>query len=245
MGHMNSNNPYNPTLVALDTPNLSQALELAKSLTDKVGGMKVGMEFFNANGPQGVKQIIDLGMPVFIDLKLSDIPNTVASGIRSLLPLQPFMVNIHILGGRKMMQAAVAATNEAEALGFSRPLLIGVTIVTSMEDADMAELGMSRSASDQVIHLAKLAQDCGLDGVVCSSHEIAGIKAACGDDFKTIVPGIRPKGVSAHDQKRIMTPAEAISQGADYLVVGRAITQATSPTKMADDIWQSVRYADL
>lgn len=242
---MTSNSPYNPTLVALDTPDLKHALKLAKSLADKVGGMKLGMEFFNANGPQGVKQIIDLGMPVFIDLKLSDIPNTVAAGIRSLLPLQPFMLNIHILGGRQMMQAAVAATNEAESLGYTRPMLIGVTIVTSMEDADMIEMGMTRSASDQVIHLAKLAQDCGLDGVVCSSHEIAGIKTACGAEFKTIVPGIRPKGVSAHDQKRVMTPAEAISQGADYLVVGRAITQADNPETMADDIWQSVRYADL
>ncbi|MBL1241928.1 MAG: orotidine-5'-phosphate decarboxylase [OCS116 cluster bacterium] len=242
---MNSNNPYNPTLVALDTPDLGHALKLAKSLADKVGGMKLGMEFFNANGPQGVKQIVDLGMPVFIDLKLSDIPNTVAAGIRALLPLEPFMLNIHILGGRQMMQAAVAAINEAETLGYTRPMLIGVTIVTSMEDADMQELGMNRTASEQVIHLAKLAQDCGLDGVVCSSHEIADIKAACGAEFKTIVPGIRPKGVAAHDQKRVMTPAEAINQGADYLVIGRAITQAEKPETMANDIWQSVRYADL
>lgn len=242
---MTSNSPYNPTLVALDTPDLKHAIKLAKSLADKVGGMKLGMEFFNANGPQGVKQIIDLGMPVFIDLKLSDIPNTVAAGIRSLLPLQPFMLNIHILGGRQMMQAAVAAANEAENLGYTRPMLIGVTIVTSMEDADMQELGIKHTASEQVIHLAKLAQDCGLDGVVCSSHEIAAIKAACGKEFKTIVPGIRPKGISAHDQKRIMTPAEAIDQGADYLVVGRAITQADKPDSMADDIWQSVRYANL
>lgn len=242
---MNSNNPYNPTLVALDTPDLERALKLAKSLASRVGGMKIGMEFFNANGPQGVQQIIDLGMPVFIDLKLSDIPNTVAAGIRSLLPLQPFMLNIHVLGGRAMMQAAVAAINEAEGLGYTRPMLIGVTIVTSMEDQDMIEMGMMRSATDQVIHLAKLAQDCGLDGVVCSSHEIAAIKQACGTEFKTIVPGIRPKGFSAHDQKRVMTPSDAIKQGADYLVIGRSITQSTKPETTADDIWQSVRYADL
>ncbi|MBL1419950.1 MAG: orotidine-5'-phosphate decarboxylase [Alphaproteobacteria bacterium] len=242
---MNSNNPYNPTLVALDTPDLKHALSLAKRLANKVGGMKIGLEFFNANGPQGVKQIVDLGMPVFFDLKLSDIPNTVAAGIRSLLPLEAFIINIHILGGRQMMQAAVAAINEAEGLGYARPMLIGVTIVTSMEDADMQELGINRTASEQVIHLAKLAQDCGLDGVVCSSHEIAAIKAACGTEFKTIVPGIRPKGTSADDQKRVMTPTEAIKQGADYLVIGRPITQADSPEDMADDIWQSVRYADL
>ena len=242
---MTSNSPFNPTLVALDTPDLKHAIELAKKLANKVGGMKIGMEFFNANGPQGVKHIIDIGMPVFIDLKLSDIPNTVASGLRSLLPLEPFMLNIHTLGGRAMMEAAVSAVNEAESLGFKRPLLIGVTIVTSMEDTDMQEMGIRSSASDQVILLAKLAKECGLDGVVCSSHEIKAIKAACGNDFKTIVPGIRPKGVSAHDQKRVMTPAEAINQGADYLVVGRAITQAGNPQKMADDIWQSVRYADL
>lgn len=242
---MTSNDPYNPTLVALDTPDLKHALSLAKSLANKVGGMKIGLEFFNANGPQGVKQIVDLGMPVFFDLKLSDIPNTVAAGIRSLLPLEAFIINIHILGGRQMMQAAVAAINEAEGLGYTRPMLIGVTIVTSMEDADMQELGINRTASEQVVHLAKLAQDCGLDGVVCSSHEIAAIKAACGAEFKTIVPGIRPKGTSADDQKRVMTPAEAIKQGADYLVIGRPITQADSPENMADDIWQSVRYADL
>lgn len=242
---MNSNNPYNPTLVALDTPDLKHALSLAKSLANKVGGMKIGLEFFNANGPQGVKQIVDLGMPVFIDLKLSDIPNTVAAGIRSLLPLEAFIINIHILGGRQMMQAAVAAINEAEGLGYTRPMLIGVTIVTSMEDADMEELGIHRTASEQVIHLAKLAQDCGLDGVVCSSFEIAAIKAACGNDFKTIVPGIRPKGAAADDQKRVMTPAEAIKQGADYLVIGRPITQSDEPEATADEIWQSVRYANL
>lgn len=242
---MTSNDPYNPTLVALDTPDLKHALNLAKNLASKVGGMKIGLEFFNANGPQGVKQIVDLGMPVFIDLKLSDIPNTVAAGIRSLLPLEAFMINIHILGGRQMMQAAVAAINEAEGLGYTRPMLIGVTIVTSMEDADMEELGIDRTASEQVIHLAKLAQDCGLDGVVCSSYEIAAIKAACGAEFKTIVPGIRPKGSSADDQKRVMTPAEAIKQGADYLVVGRPITGADNPEDMADKIWQSVRYAEL
>ncbi|MCJ8325433.1 MAG: orotidine-5'-phosphate decarboxylase [Rhizobiales bacterium] len=242
---MSSNNPYNPTLVALDTPDLKQALKLAKNLASKVGGMKLGMEFFNANGPQAVRQITALGMPVFIDLKLSDIPNTVAAGITSLLPLEPFMLNIHILGGRAMMEAAVDAVNQAENLGYNRPLLIGVTIVTSMQDSDMQELGLVRNASDQVVHLAKLAQDCGLDGVVCSSHEIAAIKQVCGDEFKTIVPGIRPKGVSAHDQKRVMTPSEAIAQGADYLVIGRAITQASNPEAMADDIWRSVRHADL
>lgn len=242
---MTSNNQYNPTLVALDTPELEKALNLAKSLADKVCGMKIGMEFFNANGPQGVKQIIDLGMPVFIDLKLSDIPNTVAAGIRALLPLEPFMLNIHTLGGRAMMQAAVSAANEAEALGFTRPLLIGVTIVTSMQDIDMDEMSMNLNASEQAIHLAKLAQDCGLDGVVCSSHEIAAIKAACGEDFKTIVPGIRPKGSAVNDQKRVMTPEQAIKLGADYLVIGRPITKANKPEAMADEIWKSVRYAIL
>lgn len=242
---MTSNDPYNPTLVALDTPDLNSALKLAIALKDKVGGIKVGMEFFNANGPSAVKQIIALGMPVFIDLKLSDIPNTVAAGLTSLLSLNAFMLNIHVLGGRAMMEAAVNAVNQAESLGYNRPLLIGVTIVTSMEDADMQELGINNQASEQVIHLAKLAKDCGLDGVVCSSHEIAGIKQACGDAFKTIVPGIRPKGVIAHDQKRVMTPSEAIKQGADYLVVGRPITQAPNPKDMASDIWQSIRNAKL
>ncbi len=242
---MTNNNPYNPTLVALDTANLATALNLAEQLKDKVGGMKVGMEFFYANGPQGVKQIIDIGMPIFIDLKLSDIPNTVAAGLRSLLPLEPFMLNVHILGGREMLEAAVAAVNEAEKLGFERPMLIGVTIVTSMQDDDISEIGITRNASDQVIHLAKLAQECGLDGVVCSPHEIAAIKQACGQAFKTIVPGIRPKGVAADDQKRIMTPDEAIGQGADYLVIGRAITRSEQPMATAEKIWQSVRYADL
>ncbi len=240
---MTNNTPQNPILVALDTPNFSHAFDLTKSLVGKVGGIKLGLEFFYAHGLTAVKKISALGIPVFFDLKLSDIPNTVNAAICALLPLEPFMINIHTLGGKAMMLAAVKAVNSAEKMGFKRPLLIGVTIVTSMDNADMGTLGIKYDTKAQVVNLAKLAQNCGLDGVVCSPHEISAIKAACGHEFKTIVPGIRPKGSAAHDQKRIMTPQDAIAEGADYLVIGRAITQAKNPLVMANEIWDSIRVS--
>ena len=230
---MTSIPPKDRIFVALDTQNLSKAAGLAQALAGQVGGLKIGKEFFAAQGPDGVRAVAG-GEPLFLDLKFHDIPNTVAGAIRAVVHLRPFMVNVHASGGRAMMQAAGEAAREAaEDLEVNRPLVLGVTVLTSLDEDDLDDVGQRGPASDQTVRLAKLARDSGLDGVVCSPREIAALRAACGPDLLLVVPGIRPTWAVAGDQKRIMTPAEALGAGADYLVVGRPITGAADPVAAA------------
>ena len=249
MAHPRPTTPEQRVLVALDTPDVGRAVSLSRDLVGSVGGVKLGLEFFNANGPQGVAQVTrgtleetPHGQPVkqqplFLDLKFHDIPNTVAGAVRSVMPLTPFILNVHAGGGPAMMKAALDAANfAAEPLGTVRPVLIGVTVLTSMDDADVAAVGQHGPASDQAVRLAELTQKCGLDGVVCSPHEITRIRETCGPDFRLIVPGIRPAGSATGDQKRVMTPKQAIEAGADWIVIGRPITAAEDPAAAAKAI---------
>jgi orotidine-5'-phosphate decarboxylase len=226
---MSSAAPKNPVFCALDTVDLRQALDWAKAVKPFVGGLKVGMEFFNANGPDGVKAVVGVGVPVFLDLKLHDIPNTVAGGIRGLTSLGVAITNIHTAGGFAMMKAAAEEARK----GGGRMKIIGVTILTSLDQSDLRAVGMNGSPEEQVMRLAQLAKDAGLDGVVCGSHEIAPLRASLGRDFMLVVPGIRPAGASLADQKRVMTPFEARALGADILVIGRPITAAADPAAAA------------
>jgi orotidine-5'-phosphate decarboxylase len=220
----------NPVFCALDTPDLARALTLGRALGAAVGGLKLGLEFFSAQGPAGVKAVAALGRPVFLDLKLHDIPNTVASAVTALGPLGAGLINVHAQGGPAMMRAAAAAARER---GSGRPLVVAVTILTSLDEADLAVTGVAGAPLDQVLRLARLAQGCGLDGVVCSAAEIAALRAALGPDFLLVVPGLRPEGAAAGDQKRLATPAAARQAGADLLVVGRPITAAPDPAAAA------------
>lgn len=225
--------PKDRIYVALDTPDVGAAIAMAQQLAGFVGGVKLGKEFFVANGPDAVRAVGGLGMPVFLDLKFHDIPNTVAGAVRSALPSAPAILNVHAMGGSAMMRAAKEALDADEG---PAPMLIAVTVLTSLGDDDLAELGISVNAEEQVVRLAKLTQACGLDGVVCSPREIGPIRAACGGDFKLVVPGIRPTWAATGDQKRITTPSDAVASGADYLVIGRPITSADDPVKAAQMI---------
>jgi orotidine-5'-phosphate decarboxylase len=219
-----------PVYCALDTTDLGKAMAIASAIKPWVGGIKLGLEFFNANGPQGIARLAELGLPVFADLKMHDIPNTVAGGIRAVLPLGVSIVNVHAGGGRAMMKAAAEAAATA---GPHRPKVIAVTVLTSMDASDLNETGVHGAPADQVIRLATLARDAGMDGVVCSAHEIEPLRKALGPGFMLVVPGIRPAGADTGDQKRIMTPAEALKHGADWLVIGRPITGAADPAAAA------------
>ncbi len=224
----------NPIYVALDTTDLEVALGLANAVRDHVGGVKLGLEFFNANGPDGVAKIAETGLPIFLDLKLHDIPNTVAGAVRAVAPLGVAILNVHASGGPAMMRAAQEAAQEAAAkAGTTAPLLIAVTVLTSFDENDLRSVGQHRPASEQVIRLAQLTQVCGLGGVVCSPKETALLRYACSPDFKLIVPGIRPAGSDTQDQKRVATPVQAKADGADILVIGRAITAADDPAAAA------------
>lgn len=216
----------NPIYVALDTADPDVALALARKVAPWSGGLKVGLEFVSAHGPSGIRQIVALGLPVFLDVKLHDIPNTVAGAVRALASLGVAIVNIHASGGRTMMQAAKDAAG-------GRMKVIGVTVLTALDDSDMRDIGMSGSATEQAVRLAKLAKDSGLDGVVCGAPDLAAIRSACGPDFLTVVPGSRPAGSDAADQKRFMTPSGARAAGADILILGRPVTGAADPAAAA------------
>ena len=230
-------------LVALDTTEVGAAARLAGQLAGAVGGVKLGLEFVNANGPDGVRAVAAAGQKLFLDLKFHDIPNTVAGAVRAVAPLAPAIVNVHAGGGAAMMQAAAAAAEAAASNGTERPLVVAVTVLTSLDEDDLASVGQRGPAGDQAVRLAELARQSGLDGVVCSPREAATVRAACGPDFKLVVPGIRPVWAASDDQKRITTPAEALDAGADYLVIGRAITAAPDPLEAAKLIAQELAEA--
>ena len=232
--------PQNPIFCALDTTDVGKALAWARAIKPYVGGLKLGLEFFNANGPQGVAKLAEVGLPLFADLKLHDIPNTVAGGIRAVLPLGVAIVNVHAAGGTTMMRAAADAAATA---GAKRPKVIAVTMLTSLDQSDLAATGVANTPSEHVIRLAKLAKTSGLDGVVCSAHEIEPLRSALGRDFMLIVPGIRPAGAATGDQKRVMTPREAVTLGADILVIGRPITDAADPAAAARAIRDDLLHA--
>lgn len=230
-------NAGSPIYVALDMTDQSAAVDLAMRLTGLVGGVKLGLEFFGANGPAGVAAVAAAGLPIFLDLKFHDIPNTVAGAVRSVLPLAPHLLTIHASGAPGMMQAAADAAAEG---GPNRPKVLAVTVLTSLDADDLSAIGMTPKPQDQVARLARLARDNGIDGIVCSPQEIAAVRAAVGPDMTLVIPGIRPAWAATGDQKRVMTPVEAIAAGADHLVIGRPITQADDPAdaarRIADEI---------
>lgn len=230
--------PAERLLVALDTADLGRAKALAEALKGAVGGIKIGLELYSSRGVEGVRALAALGLPVFLDLKLHDIPNTVASAVRAILPLKPFMLTVHAAGGAAMLRAAAAAAAEA---GDARPRLAAVTVLTSLDAEDLARVGQAGPVAEQVLRLATLARDAGIDAAVCSPQELRLLRPRLGADFILVVPGIRPVWAAPasgriDDQKRIMSPAEAIAAGADYLVIGRPITAARSPREAAERI---------
>ncbi len=221
--------PSKRIFVALDTSDLDHALALGRDLAGHVGGVKVGKEFFTALGPDGVRAVAGLGFPVFLDLKFHDVPATVSRAVKAAAALKPFIINVHASGGGKMMRAVAEAVGD----GSERPLVLAVTVLTSLGDDDLAAIGIAGSSETQVLRLARLAKESGLDGVVCSALEAEALRAAMGSDFKLVTPGIRPEWAAADDQKRITTPAQAVALGADYLVIGRPITGAADPADAA------------
>lgn len=221
-----------PIVVALDYPTPKQAIEMAKQLDPTKCRVKVGKELFTASGPAILEQLHKLDFDVFLDLKFHDIPNTCAGAVAAAAELGVWMVNVHASGGERMMTAAAEAIANKQ----HKPLLIAVTVLTSMEQSDLAGIGLDTTPQQQVERLAKLSKQSGMDGVVSSAQEIELIKNICGQDFLTITPGIRPAGSAAGDQRRIMTPQEAVNVGGDYLVIGRPITQADNPKQSCLDI---------
>jgi orotidine-5'-phosphate decarboxylase len=221
----------NPVFCAVDRPDLEGALELARAVAPHVGGIKLGLEFFTAQGPRGVAAVQALGLPIFLDLKFHDIPNTVAGAVREAVRLGVAMLTLHAAGGRAMLEAAVDAAGSAP----GRPWLLGVTVLTSLDAGDLAATGVPAPPAEQATRLGELALISGLDGLVCSAQEIAVLRGGFGQRPKLVVPGIRPAS-AGDDQKRTMTPAQALALGADVLVIGRPITQAPSPAVAAAGI---------
>ena len=229
--------PEPRVIVALDFPDTTSAFDLAARLDPAACAVKVGKELFTAAGPDLVRELVRRGFRVFLDLKFHDIPNTVAQACAAATRLGVWMLNVHAAGGSAMLTAARDAVVKAAAAdGSARPLLVAVTLLTSLDAGDLAAIGVVGTAEAQVLRLARLAQASGLDGVVCSAREAPELRAACGSQFKLITPGIRPAGTATHDQARIMTPEAAIAAGADYLVIGRAITAAPDPLRALHDI---------
>lgn len=229
---------YNPVLCALDTTDLQKAEEMAISLRGHVGGIKLGLEFFTAHGAAGVAFVAAHKVPIFLDLKFHDIPNTVAGAVRATAGINCFMMTVHASGGKAMLRAAYEASMEVASItGKERPIIVAVTMLTSLDEQDAESIGFKDKIADQVKRLADLTQSSGADGVVCSPKEIELLRKHCGNDFVLVVPGIRPAGSDAGDQKRVMTPQEAINLGANYLVIGRPITEAAKPADAAKNIF--------
>ncbi len=245
----------NPVYCSIDTTDLAHATKLIQSVAGgpnpAVGGIKLGLEFFLAHGAPGVRYAFPTpvratGVGFFLDLKLHDIPNTVAGGIRAVVELAPTFITIHASGGREMMKAAVEeAGSQAAKQNVARPKLLGVTVLTSLDRSDLEATGVNADPSDQVLRLAALAHESGLDGVICSPLEIEALRRQCGPDFVLMVPGIRPVGSAANDQKRAMTPRQAVDLGATNLVVGRPIYQAQDPRAAAEAIAREAGVNDL
>jgi orotidine-5'-phosphate decarboxylase len=223
-------------IVALDFPQPQPALELAARLAPGQCRLKVGFELFASAGPAIVESLVTRGFDVFLDLKFHDIPNTVASACRAAAALGVWMINVHALGGRRMMAAAREAIDNAS----RRPLLIGVTILTSHSGQDLTEVGLSANPDAEVLRLARLGQSAGLDGVVCSAQEVPRLRREFGGGFCLVTPGIRPHGAAAGDQARTMTPAQAVAAGSDYLVIGRPITGAPDPVGILESIQKEI-----
>ena len=227
-------------IVAVDRLKIEDAQADVAGLGAALATVKLGLEFFTANGPQGVRAVAG-AKPFFLDLKLHDIPNTVAGGVRAACLLKPRFLTLHSLGGEAMMRAAAEAAVAAGGAG--RPRLLGITVLTSLDNADLDAVGQHGPAVDQARRLAALAKKSGLDGVVCSPHEVAALRAECGRDFILVTPGIRPEWAAANDQKRATTPAEAVQMGADYLVIGRPITQSNDPADALQRIAREIAGA--
>ena len=225
-------------VVALDFDKKRDALSFVDKVSPKDCRLKVGKEMFTYFGPDFVNQLTRKGFDVFLDLKFHDIPNTVAKAVTAAANLGVWMVNVHASGGSEMMTKAQSVLQQ---FGDRAPLLTAVTVLTSMSEKDLQGIGINRTPAEQVIHLAKLTKDCGLDGVVCSAWEAEHLKKSLGQPFKLITPGIRPLGFASDDQKRIMTPQQAIAVGVDYLVIGRPITQSVNPQVVLDEINLSIR----
>jgi orotidine-5'-phosphate decarboxylase len=223
-----------PLFVAIDTPEADRARALIAAVGPHAGGVKLGLEYFVARGPDGVRAVIPSGVPLFLDLKFHDIPNTVAGAVRSALAVQPAFMTIHAAGGRAMMRAA------ADAARGSGCRLLAVTVLTSLDDSDLASVGQIGPSLDQVRRLAALAKESGIDGIVCAPREVAAVRAETGPGFTLMVPGIRPVWAEAGDQKRAMTPREALAAGADHIVVGRPITGAADPAEAARHIMAEI-----
>jgi orotidine-5'-phosphate decarboxylase len=240
-------------ILALDFPSIEPALKLAQSLSSLVGIFKINIQLFTAEGPSAVEKLNQLGSGIFLDLKFHDIPNTVKGAVTSAVGLPGVrLLDVHALGGLEMIRAAAKARDEARDSKSSVPKLLAITILTSMDNASLREVGIASPASKRVVQLARLAKKAGMDGVVASPHEIRAIRRACGKDFLIVVPGIRPLEVSgaarprkgkSDDQARIATPAEAIRAGADYLVIGRPITGAPNPEAAARAILEEIGFA--
>jgi orotidine-5'-phosphate decarboxylase len=214
-----------PIFVAIDTPDLDRAMTIAARVRNHVGGLKLGLEFFCANGRQGIREMADLGLPIFLDLKLHDIPNTVGKAVQALRPLEPAILTVHAAGGRSMLEDAKAAAP----LGTK---VVAVTVLTSLDGSDLQSIGLAPEPHPQVERLTTLAQEAGLDGVVCSGNEVAAAKKLWPGGF-FVVPGVRPANSHSGDQKRVMTPRKALDAGASILVIGRPITQAEDPDHAA------------
>lgn len=222
-----------PIFCALDVPTPDEALALARAVAPHVGGFKLGLEYFCANGPRGVQPVRDLGLPVFLDLKLHDIPETVARAVRAVAGLGVGYLTLHAQGGPAMMEAAASAALES---GDDRPRLLAVTVLTSLDAPDLMEIGVRDALEQQVARLARLAARRGMDGIVCSPREIGAVRQAIGPNRLIVTPGIRPPGAAAGDQKRVMTPRQALAGGANFLVIGRPITAAPDPAAAAREI---------
>ena len=229
-------------IVALDVGDLNSVLELVNKLYPTVKIFKVGSQLFTSCGPGVIEMVNEKGAKVFLDLKFHDIPNTVAGAVRAAARLGVFMLNVHIQGGLEMMKGAKqAALEESRKAALEKPIVLGVTVLTSMGQKDLMDIEIRRGMKSQVTHLARLAKQAGLDGVVASPKEIQPIKWTCGDDFLVVSPGIRPEWAESFDQRRVATPKQAVSQGADFIVVGRPITKAEDPLSAAKRILDELK----
>ena len=224
-------------IVALDTIDTSKALDLTQ-LIPNVGAFKLGLEYFCANGPKGINKISETGVKIFLDLKFHDIPNTVAGAIKASLDMEPYMMTVHLSGGYNMLHRTMEVVQEyCTKKSLQKPLILGVSVLTSIDNSDFNSLGLIGKVEDQVIRLAKLAKYAGLDGLVCSAKELKVVRKEMGQNLILVTPGIRPTGGDINDQKRIVTPGQAINDGANFLVIGRPITDAIDPKLALNNIF--------